>query len=385
VSEHFQGSEAVMLLCDLALLAGAVGREGAGVNPLRGQNNVQGAADMGCQPDLLTGYAPVADPGARARFERVWGRPVPAEPGHTIPRILEAAARGEIRAMFVLGEDLLQSDPHAAAARGLGALDFLVVQDLFLTETASLAHLVLPGASFLEKDGTFTSAERRIQRVRKALEPPGEARADWETLLALMEATGLPQPFRGPADVLAEVARVAPDFAGVSFERLEGDGLPWPVPSADHPGTEILHREGFPAGRAELACVEALRSPSLEEDAREGTLLLTTGRVLEHYNAGSWTRRSPAARLRPRDELELHADDAASRGVRDGARVAIRSRHGEARAVARVRARIARGTAFLSFHYPETGTNRLVGGVRDRLSDCPELKLVPVVVVPEDP
>ncbi len=378
VTEHLQGSEAVMLLCNLAMLTGALGRPGTGVNPLRGQNNVQGAADMGCQPDLLTGYVALDDAAGRARFEAAWGRPLPEAPGRILPEMIEAARAGEIRALFIFGEDVLQTDPDSRHVRAsLEALEFLVVQELFMTETASLAHVVLPGASALEKDGTFTNGERRIQRVRRVVAPPGGARADWEILCALMAAGGLPQPFRHPGEAWEEIGRVAPLFAGVRYERLEGDGLQWPVPALDHPGTAILHTEGFPRGRGRLARVAYTPSPELG-----GALTLTTGRVLEHYNAGTMTRRSDNRRLVDADALEIHPDDAAARGIAAGAMVAIASAHGEARARARITTRVPAGVVFLSFHFPETGANQLTGQVRDRISGCPEYKVTAVEVRP---
>jgi formate dehydrogenase major subunit len=378
VTEHYQGSESVMLLCNLALLVGAVGREGVGINPLRGQNNVQGSADMGCQPDLVTGYARVDDPSVRERIAGVWGRPVPEAPGRRLPEMLDAARSGALRGLFILGEDIVQTDPDSGRTRAaLEALELLVVQELFLSETAKLAHVVLPGASFLEKDGTFTSGERRVQRVRKVLEPPGEARADWEILSALMAATGCPQPAGSPAAIMDEIARVAPAFAGVSFPRLEGDGLQWPVPERAHPGTPILHTGSFPGGRGKLTRVDYEPSPGLGPG-----LTLVTGRVLEHYNAGTMTRRTPNLALAARDELEIHPADAEARGIRDGARVAVTSVHGEARAVARVTDRVARGVLFLSFHFPETATNAVTGDVRDRITGCPEYKVTAVEVRP---
>jgi predicted molibdopterin-dependent oxidoreductase YjgC len=336
---------------------------------------------MGCQPDLLSGYQDLRDPDVQARFHAIWGRPVPAAPGLTIPRLYDAMRDGRIAGLFVLGEDVAQSDPARHAAAGLDALELLVVEELFLSETARRAHVVLPGASFLEKDGTFTSGERRIQRVRQAVPVVDGARADWQILCALMARTGLPQPFTHPSQIFDEIARVAPLFAGVSYARLEGDGLQWPVPDADHPGTAILHTGGFARGRALLACVDHEPSPALQKVDREAyPLLLTTGRVLEHYNCGSMTRRSGSARLHPHDQLELAGEDARELGIGDGAAVVVRSPWGEAHAVARVAARIAPGTAFLSFHFPETGTNQLLSPVLDRLADCPEYKLVPVQV-----
>ncbi len=380
MTEHYQGSEGVMLLCNLAMLVGAIGREGVGVNPLRGQNNVQGAADMGCQPDLLTGYQRPGDPAVRARFEAVWGRPVPTETGLTLPKMYDAARAGTLKALFILGEDVVQTDPSIHVDAALAALEFLVVQEIFLTETAKRADVVLPGASFLEKDGTFTNGERRIQRVRKALDPMPGARADWQVLCELMARSGLPQTFESPADIMDEVARVNPAFAGVSHARLGDDGLQWPVPSIDSPGTARLHLTAFPTsptGRAHFAEVPWLESPGLAK-AASYPIRLVTGRVLEHYNCGSMTRRSDNVVLAPDDALELHADDARAAGIRDGEDCVIESPWGEMTARAVISARVGPGTAFVSFHFPESGTAHVLSPVLDRLADCPEYKVTPI-------
>ncbi|MCC6650867.1 MAG: formate dehydrogenase subunit alpha [Candidatus Eisenbacteria bacterium] len=377
VTEHLQGSEAVMLLVNLGLLRGAIGREGVGVNPLRGQNNVQGAADMGCQPDSTTGYGAVDDPAVRERFERVWGRPLPSNVGRRLPQMLADARSGVLKCLYVFGEDVVQTDPDTHRTRAaLENLEMLVVQELFLSETAKLAHVVLPAASFLEKDGTFTNGERRIQRVREALPPLAGTRPDWRILCDLMAACGWAQPFQTPSDVMDEIARVNPAFAGVSYARLEGDGLQWPVPDAAHPGTPILHAESFPRGRGKLSCVDFVKSPEL----RDG-LTLVTGRLLEHYNCGTMTRRSGLDELVADDVLEMHAADATRRGIADGDVVMVTSDHGAIPLRARVSDRIAPGTLFTTFHFPGTRTNELVGEVRDRLSDCPEYKVVAVEVV----
>ncbi len=378
MTEHVQGSESVMLLCNLALLCGAVGSLGVGVNPLRGQNNVQGAADMGCQPDLLPGYAPVTDTGARARFETAWGRPMPAEAGLTLPRMYEAIDTGVVRGMYLLGEDVVATDPDASVvARRLGALELLIVQELFLSETAKLAHLVLPGASFLEKDGTFTNGERRIQRVRKAIDPPGGARADWEILCDLMTRTGMPQSFASPAAIWDELRTVVPAFRGASYARLEGDGLQWPVPSEDHDGTPTLHVDQFVRGRAAFSEVAFRPSPAL---ASTRPLQLITGRVLAHYNSGSMTRRSANVALAPHDALEMHPKDALARGIRDGDRVVVLSDYGEAHVKAFLTDSVREGTLFLSFHFPESGTNRVTSDLVDGIADTPEYKLTAVDV-----
>jgi formate dehydrogenase major subunit len=382
ITEHLQGSEAVMLLCNLALLVGAIGREGVGVNPLRGQNNVQGAADMGCQPDLVTGYQRLDDAEVQARFERVWGRPLPADKGLTLPRMYAAARRGELGGMFILGENVVQTDPNADdVVASLQALEFLVVQEVFLSETAALAHLVLPGATFLEKDGTFTNGERRIQRVRQALPPPGQARADWQILTALMGVTGWPQSYQHPSQIMDEIAQLAPVYAGVHYDRLDGDGLLWPVPHGQHPGTPILHGQSFPAGApAHLATVDYLPSPSLAEAA--GKLVMITGRALAHYNSGSMTRRSSTLALLPEEEVEMNPADADKRGIADGQRVAIVSRWGEAQARARLTEDVPAGAVYLTFHFPDSGANRVTSDVVDRLCDCPEYKVTAVEIAP---
>ncbi|MFZ5478525.1 MAG: formate dehydrogenase subunit alpha [Myxococcota bacterium] len=377
VTEHHQGSEAVTLLCNLALLVGAVGRPGVGVNPLRGQNNVQGAADMGCQPDALPGYQPVADDAARARVGAVWGAPVPEARGRTLPELLDAAVRGELRALYVMGEDLVQTDPNEAhVRRALTSLDLLVVQELFLSETAKLAHVVLPGASALEKDGTFTNGERRIQRVRRVLDPLA-GRTDADVIVAVMEALGHRGQTSRADEVMDEIAKVAPSFAGVTYAALEDDGLQWPVPYAGHPGTPILHVDTFVRGRGKLSVVPYVPSPGLGDGLR-----LTTGRALAHYNAGTMTRRAPTVEIHPRDELEIHPHDAVPLRISDGEIVIVESAHGEARAVARVTERVRPGAVFLTFHFPETGTNRVTGDVRDRVTGCPEYKLTDVRVRP---
>jgi formate dehydrogenase major subunit len=292
----------------------------------------------------------------------------------------DAAIDGRLKALYILGEDVLQTDPSQHAERALRALDFLIVQELFLSETAKLAHVVLPGASFLEKDGTFTNGERRVQRIRQCLPPPGQAQADWRILCELMTVTGLPQRYTHPSEIMAEIARLAPPFRGLDYAALDGDGLQWPVPQAGHPGTSILHQASFPHGRAHFAKVDYLPSPSLAQEGKALPLRLTTGRVLAHYNSGSMTRRTDNRLLADADLLVLHPHDAAARGIDDGAEVTIRSEYGAARARARLSDEVAAGSTFLSFHYPETGTNRLTSPVLDRLADCPEYKLTMVEV-----
>ena len=375
VTEHFQGSEAVMLLCNLALLVGAIGRPGVGVNPLRGQNNVQGAADMGCQPDSFTGYQSVNDPAVRAKFATVWGKEPTGEAGLRLPQMYEAARAGTLKAMYIFGEDVIHSDPDPdAVAEALSKLDFLVVQEIFPSLTTAYAHVVLPGGSFLEKDGSFTNGERRVQRVRKILASPGEARADIDIFRALYRASGMPDPGDAAA-VMEEIGSLWTAFSGIRQPRLDEVGLQWPVLGLDHPGTPTLHTQSFPVGKAELRCIEFAPSPNFGQP-----LTLTTGRVLEHYNTGSMTRRTPNDSLHPADLLEIHPEDAAVHALVEGQPVRIWNQHGEAYARARLTRRVAPGTLFLSFHHPESRTNHLLGEVHDRVSGCPEYKLVGVQI-----
>ncbi len=378
LSELYQGVDSVLALANLALLTGSIGRPGAGVLPLRGQNNVQGAADMGATPDLVTGYQSLSDPALRLRLEQLWGQAPPLWPGLTIPEMLEAAAEHRIRALWIQGEDVLQSDPNEALVeRALARLDFLVVQELFVSETARYAHLLLPAAGCLEQDGTFTNGERRIQRVRAAVPPPGQARPDWEVVRDVARALGADWRYSGPAEVMDEIARVAPKlFGGIRYDRLEGDGLQWPCPGPEHPGTACVHADGFLRGRALLSCVAYAASP--EHGVSDYPYLLVTGRVLQHYNVGTMTRRTPQRALAPSDWLEIHPDDAAREGLAQAAEALLESRWGHARVPLRLSRRVAPGTLFLSFHFPETHANRIVGPVRDPHSQCPQYKATAV-------
>ena len=380
LSELTQGVASVRALANLALLTGAIGPPGAGLLPLRGQNNVQGNADMGAMPDALTGYQPVADAAVRARFASLWGAEPPSRPGRTLPEMLDAAVSGELRALWVQGEDLAQSDPnqrHVIAA--LERLELLVVQELFLTDTARRAHVVFPAAGVLEQSGTFTNAERRVQRVRAALPPPGEARPDWQIIQSAAQALGLPWRYATPGEVLDEIARAAPAlFGGLAEDRLDGDGLQWPCPSRDHPGTDRLHVERFLRGRAQLSVVPYAASP--ETDVPGFPLTLVTGRVRDQYNVGTMTRRTPLSALAPNDWLELAPEDADALGIADGSPARVVSRWGEVEAPLRRSDRIARGTCFLSFHHPASHTNRLIGPQRDPESNCPEYKVTAVRV-----
>ncbi len=382
VTEHTYGSEVVRLICNLALICGKVGRPGSALLPLRGQNNVQGSSDMGALPDTFTGYQPVTDEAVARRFEARWGVRMKRAGGLKIPEMFDAAVAGELKAMYIFGEDVAQTDPnttHVVAA--LRALEFLVVQDIFENETSKYADVILPASSFLEKSGTFTNAERRIQLVAPAIEPPGEARTDFDILTTLSAALGHEMGFASPADVMDEVAALTPDWAGVSHERVGRGGLQWPV-AADGTDSPILYRERFelPGGRARLAALPY--KPPGSECSEEFPLVLVTGRRLEHYNAGTMTRRTGNLDLLGSDWLELHPDDAARLWVTDGALVSVRSAYGRIELPARLTERIEPGHVFTAFHFPEIRTNVLVGAAADVNTSCPEYKVVAVDVRP---
>ncbi|GAA1388090.1 formate dehydrogenase subunit alpha [Catellatospora chokoriensis] len=381
VTEHAHGTDGVRALVNLAILRGAVGTgRGGGVNPLRGQNNVQGASDMGALPDLLPGYQPVADPQARGRCEQIWGCPLPQRPGLRIPQMFDAALDGRVRALYVFGENIAQTDPDSGHVRAaLDACEFVICQEIFLTDTAQAADVVLPGASFLEKDGTFVNFDRRFQRVRPALRPPGLARTDFEIINAVAVALGTDLGCPTPSQALDECARVAPLYAGISHIRLDRDGpLHWPCRSPDEPGEARLHQESFatPNGRAQLAARPWL-PPGEQTDARYPFVLIT-GRRLVHYNAGTMTRRTLNLRLSPRETLDIHPADALALGLRDGDLVEIESRRGTVAAPARITGDVSAGQVFLAFHFPEVAANLLTSAAVDEVTSCPEYKVTAV-------
>ncbi|MGW3401417.1 formate dehydrogenase subunit alpha [Streptomyces zhihengii] len=386
VTEHLHGTDGVRALANLPILRGAVGATGRGfgINPLRGQNNVQGASDMGALPDLLPGYGHVTDPAARARAEAVWGRPVPTTPGLRIPAMFDAARDGRLHALWIIGEDVCATDPDSTrVAEALDACPLVVVDELFAGETASHADVVLPVASWLEKDGTFVNFDRRFQRVRTAVGPPGGARTDFAVVHAVAAAMGADLGCRTPAAALAECGRLAPDFAGISHERLDREGaLHWPCPSPDAPGEATLYAGTFATsdGRAHLAAPPYL--PPGEEPDADYPLLLVTGRRWAHYNSGSMTRRGANLGLDPQGHLDLHPEDAARHGVRDGAPVVVDSRHGQARLTARVGGDLAPGQVFCAFHFPDEHVNSLTSGHADTATSCPEYKVTAVRLRP---
>ena len=381
VTQHVCGTENVIALSNLALVTGHVGVDGAGINPLRGQNNVQGACDMGALPDVYSGYQAVADPAARARFEAAWATALPVRPGLTSLAMQRAARDGAVRCMIVIGEDPVVTDPvQHAVERAFDALDCLVVVELFPTETARLADVVLPAASFAEKDGTFTSTERRVQRVRQAIPPPGEARPDWAILEALARRLGRPMGFESAEAVFAEMARLTPSYAGMTYARLErSGGLQWPCPAADHPGTPVLHRERCTRGRGRLLPVR--HTPPAELPDADYPLQLTTSRLHFQYGSGSMTRRAPLLeRENPRGILWIHPTDAAARRIATGTPVRIRSRRGEVTTRAIVSDAVRPGMVAMPYHFREAPSNRVTNDALDPLSRMPELKVCAVAV-----
>jgi formate dehydrogenase major subunit len=381
VTEHSQGTTTVMAMANLAMVTGNIGKNGAGVNPLRGQNNVQGSCDMGSFPHELSGYRHVSDAPTRALFEAAWGVAIDPEPGLRIPNMLDAAVDGSFKGLYVQGEDILQSDPNTQhVAAGLAAMECVVIQDLFLNETASYAHVFLPGSSFLEKDGTFTNAERRISRVRKAI-PPMAGLADWETTMALSAALGYPMSYQHPAEIMDEIARLTPTFAGVSYRRLEELGsIQWPCNDKAPEGTPIMHEKGFVRGKGLFVLTEYV--PTDERTGPRFPLILTTGRILSQYNVGAQTRRTANSVWHQEDRLEIHPYDAEQRGIHDGDWVLLKSRAGETTLRAQVSERMQPGVVYTTFHHPDTGANVVTTEFSDWATNCPEYKVTAVEVRP---
>jgi formate dehydrogenase major subunit len=379
VTEHSQGSTTVMGIANLAMATGNLGREGVGVNPLRGQNNVQGSCDMGSFPHELPGYRHISDEATRAAFEADWGVSLVREPGLRIPNMFDAAIDGDFKGLYCQGEDIAQSDPntlHVEAA--LSALECLIVQDLFLNETAKFAHVFLPGASFLEKDGTFTNAERRISRVRQAM-PPLAGLADWEVTQGLARALGMDMNYRHPGEIMDEIARLTPTFAGVSYEKLDRLGsIQWPCNAAAPEGTPTMHEREFVRGKGLFVVTEYV--PTEERANRRFPLLLTTGRILSQYNVGAQTRRTANSAWHPEDILEIHPHDAEERGIGEGDWVGIQSRVGDTVLRAHVTERVQPGVVYTTFHHPFSGANVVTTDNSDWATNCPEYKVTAVQV-----
>jgi formate dehydrogenase major subunit len=380
VTEHRWGSHGVIAICNLAQATGNVGRPGTGVNPLRGQNNVQGASDVGCLPTFFTGYQMLEDPEVGKLHQHITGRPLPTRRGMKIPEMWDAALEGRLKGLWIIGYDVAQTDPNLTKVhQALRKLEFLVVQDLFMSETAKLAHLVIPGASFLEKDGTFTNLERRIQRIRKAVEPPDGIMPDWQVVSEVATRMGYWMAYSHPADIMKEIAQLTPMWAGVSYERLEQpSGLQWPVLDATHHGTAIMHRERFAKGKGRFVGVDYL--PPGESSNEQYPFTLITGRVLQHYNCGAQTRRTGIMHLVDGDVLEVHPEDAERLGCREGEMVRLVSARADALLPVIISERVQPGQLFTSFHFPHSAVNRLLSSSADESSKCPEYKVSAVRV-----
>lgn len=383
VTEHSQGSTTVMAIANLAMATGNIGRLGVGVNPLRGQNNVQGACDMGSFPHELTGYRHISEDATRSMFETLWGKPLDDEPGLRIPNMLDAAVDGAFKGIYIQGEDILQSDPNTKhVAAGLSAMECVVVQDLFLNETANYAHVFLPGSTFLEKDGTFTNAERRIQRVRKVMAPKN-GYGDWEITVLLAKALGYEMNYAHPSEIMDEIAALTPTFAGVSYEKLDALGsVQWPCNEKAPEGTPVMHIGAFVRGKGKFVVTEYV--PTDERTGPRFPLLLTTGRILSQYNVGAQTRRTANVVWHQEDRLEIHPHDAEQRGIRDGDWVKLQSRAGETSLRATITDRVAPGVVYTTFHHPDTQANVVTTEYSDWATNCPEYKVTAVQISPSN-
>jgi formate dehydrogenase alpha subunit len=382
ITQHACGTANVHAVCDLAMLCGHIGKPYSGVYPLRGQNNVQGSCDMGGLPNVYPGYQSAGDPAIREKFEGAWGRELSAKPGLTLTEMIGGAGK-EIRAMYIMAENPALSDPDVNhVLESLARLDFLIVQDIFLTETAKFAHLVLPATCFAEKTGTYTNTERRFQLLRQAVEPPGEAKGDFEILCILANRLGLDFPYTHPCEVMEEIASLVPAYGGVRFDRLELAGLQWPCPDTRHPGTRFLHEHKFTRGKGLFVAPQY--TPPFEIPDGEYPYYLNTGRMFAHYHTGTMTRRSPFLnREMKKPYAEIHPEDAVQAGIREGDRIRITSRRGSIVTAARISERVARGSVFAPFHFTEARANVLTNPVLDPISKIPEFKVCAVKVEKE--
>jgi formate dehydrogenase alpha subunit len=382
ITQHTTGTDNVKSIANLAMLTGNIGRESTGVNPLRGQNNVQGACDLGALPNVFPGYQKVNDEKANLKFSKAWSAELSKDPGLTVVEMMNAAFDGNLKALYIMGENPMVSDPDINHVRqALQNLDFLVAQDIFLSETATLAHVVLPGASFAEKNGTFTATDRRIQRIRKAIEPVGESKPDWEIICELakkMSAKGF--DFPSPKEIMDEMAALTPIYGGVNFERLENQiAVHWPCPSKEHPGTPYLHKDVFSRGKGLFNAIEFKEPDELTDD--EYPFILTTGRVLFHWHTGTQTRRTPKLNSEvPKGFIELNPGDAKKLSIADGEIVNVQSRRGSIKIQALLTKKVPKGVVFIPFHFAEAAANMLTNPALDPVAKIPELKVCAVRV-----
>jgi formate dehydrogenase major subunit/formate dehydrogenase alpha subunit len=379
ITQHTTGTDNVKSLANLAMLCGNMGMPGGGVNPLRGQNNVQGACDLGGLPNVYTGYQKVEDPAIRGRMEKAWGvEKLPDKPGLTVTEMMEKGPAGGIKSLYIIGENPMVSDPDLNhAKKTLENMDFLVVQDIFMTETAKMADVVLPSASFAEKEGTFANTERKVQRVRKAVEPPGEAREDWTIITDLSSRMGYDMEYESAQAIMEEIAQVTPSYCGINYERLKDEGIHWPCPSTEHPGTPCLHVDQFTCGLGVFHALEYKPPAELPDD--EYPMYLTTGRVLYQFHTGSMTMKSQGLNeCAPECFVEIAPQDAEVYGIDDGDLLKIASRRGEIEAKARISGKAVKGTIFIPFHYAKAAANKLTNAVLDPTAKIPEFKVCAV-------
>ncbi|MBC2703737.1 molybdopterin-dependent oxidoreductase, partial [Desulfobacula sp.] len=380
ITQHTTGVDNVKSLANLSMLTGNIGRVGTGVNPLRGQNNVQGACDMGGLPNFYTGYQPVTIGPDNKKFAQAWGvDELPTNIGLTIPELMDGIEKEEVKALWIMGENPVVSDPDADhVVKALEKIELLIVQDIFLTPTAKLAHVVLPGVSFAEKDGTFVNTERRVSRVRKAVEPVGDARQDWQIIMDISNRIGYEMNYDSPEDIFKEIAELTPSYAGITYERIEGPGLQWPCPSLEHPGTPFLHKDGkFSRGKGLFHAIEYKPPAEVVDD--EYPFWMTTGRVYAHYHTGTMTRNSKALDNEvPEGFLEIHPEDAKSLDIGDGHKIKMASRRGEIETRITITDRVKKGVVFMPFHFEEARVNKLTNPAYDPIAKIPELKVCAV-------
>jgi formate dehydrogenase major subunit len=380
ITQHTTGVDNVKSLAHLAMLTGNIGKESSGVNPLRGQNNVQGACDMGGLPNVYTGYQAVTDPAVRQKFEEAWKAKLSEKVGLTATEMFPAVLNGKVKGMIILGENPVVSDPDSLhIEKALKALDFLLVIDIFPTPTSDLAHIVLPGASFAEKEGTFSNTERRVQMVRKAIEPPGEARPDWRIIQEISNRFGYPMDYETPRSIMEEIAQLTPSYAGILYDRLQGDGLQWPCPNREHPGTKFLHQGRFSRGKGLFSAIEY--KPAAEMPDEQYPFQLTTGRVHVQYHTGTMTRNSPSLEREIKEcYLEMNPSDAAEIGVADGDHVVIASRRGSTSTRVKLTDGVGRKIVFMPFHFLESRANVLTNPAFDPIAKIPEYKVCAVKI-----
>jgi len=379
ITQHISGTDNVKSLANLAMLTGNLGNVGGGVNPLRGQNNVQGACDMGGLPNVFSGYQPVTSDEVIQKMEAVWGvTGLPNKVGLKVTEMIPKALKGELKALYIIGENPLVSDADLNhVVKAVDNLDFLVVQDIFMTETARAADVVFPSCCFAEKDGTFSNTERRVQRVRKAVDPPGEARDDWWITAQLAAHMGHDMHYGSAEEIMAEIAQVTPSYGGITYPRIDYEGLHWPCPTTDHPGTPILHMAQFPIGKGKFHAIDFV--PPAESTDDEYPLYLTTGRIIYQYHTGTMTRKSEGLNEQaPENFVEISQKDAKAYHITDGATIEISSRRGKISAVAKVSKKAISGTVFIPFHFAESAVNELTNAALDPVSGIPEYKVCAV-------